>query len=106
PAAQRFDPSDVLRADGLGVLNAPSKAVKWNHFVHFLQGIEERRNVLVVADVHAEGDPPLNQLAYILLNMLTHQVGIDDDRRTVKILMVMHFQLQYLAGPTIDVAMV
>lgn len=87
------------------MLDAPPETCKRGRPVEVLKRVQERGDVLIVADVHAEGDPPLHQLAHIPLDMLTHRAGIDDDGRSIKILVVVHLELQHLAGAPIDMAM-
>lgn len=59
---QLLDRGDVLRRDRFGVPDTPAQAMQRRLATNALDGIENQRYVLVVADMHAEGNAMSDQL--------------------------------------------
>ena len=76
-AAEGFDPLEVARRDGLGVVEEPSQSLEGNIAVHRLEDVEEAGDRLVIGGVEAEGPAVLRQEADNLGEFLLH------DRRKV-----------------------
>jgi hypothetical protein len=87
------------------MFEAPAKAVEGHRLVQLLERVEKGGDVLVVADVHAEGDAPLDELRHVLCDQAPHLLGLDDDRGAIEVFVIVGFRLQNLAGPSILVAM-
>ncbi len=90
PPPRAFTLGDVRGTDGLGVFEAPSQTVERHLLIQLLERIEERRDVLVVTDVLAERNSPLDQLGDIPLHQLAHLLRLDDDGRTVEVLVIVY----------------
>ena len=90
-APQRFHSGDIFRIDRLRVFDTPAQSIKRRVLIHLFQGIEERRDVLVLTDVHPEGDSALDQFGDVFFDVTPHRRLVDDDRRAVEILMVVQF---------------
>src|SRR6516225_6892809 len=70
------------------MLNGPVQAIKRRLLIYLLQGIQEGSDVLIVTEVYPERHPPLDELRDIFLYFRAHQLRIDDDRRPIKIFVI------------------
>ena len=100
-AAEGFDPFDVLRGDGFGMVEEPRQTIEWYIAIDLLEDVEHAADGFVVSGVQAERPALFHQMPHHRFQFLFHgvrQVGT----RFEEILEIRRREHQHLPGAVVS----